>query len=240
MTGNNTKEFFLSFFFPRRCRFCDKPVDFRRAECKICAADTGKITGEICMLCGFMKRDCVCAGKKNFYKAVIAPFYYEGAAGKAVRRLKHRADENAVDMFAGEMAAAFSEYFPDTAFDLVTSVPLSEKSKRKRGYNQAELLAEAFAERISLPYVRLLTKTYETKAQHTLIGAQRSGNLLGVFEPAVNTLMIGKKILICDDVKTTGATLNECAKTLLVAGAAEVVGICATLTRNDGQKPKKT
>ncbi len=236
MTGNETKELALSFFFPKRCRFCDKPIDFRRTECKLCAADTGRITGEICKLCGFMKRDCGCGGKKNYYKAVTAPFYYEGAAGKAVRRLKSRKDENAVGMFADEMAAAFSEHFTDTAFDLVTSVPLSEKTERKRGYNQAELLAAAFAEKVSLPYFGLLIKTYETKAQHTLSHAERSGNLLGAFEPAVSARMIGKRILLCDDVKTTGATLNECAKTLLVAGAAEVVCVCATLTRNDKHK----
>ncbi len=238
MNKTKAKEAVISFFFPKRCPFCDCVIDFRLGECKKCAGDLGGITGEICLLCGYMKKDCFCAGHKRYYKAVAAPFYYEGAAGKAIRRLKRTADEKAVNMFAREMARVFDENFARTAYDLVTSVPLSENDYKQRGYNQARLLAKAFAKEISLPYAETLSKVYETKTQHTLSKTERTGNLLGIFEPFIGDISGGRRIILVDDVKTTGATLDECAKTLMIAGAAQVICVCAAITKHE-KKVKK-
>lgn len=232
------KEAILSLFFPKRCRFCDDVIDFRRSECKKCADDLGEITGEICLLCGHMKKDCFCGNRKHYYRAIIAPFYYEGPAGKAIKRLKRVADEKTIDMFANEMARSFDELLPEFTYDLVTSVPLSEKTYNARGYNQAHLLAEAFAQRVSLPYVETLAKIYEVDTQRTLSKTERTGNLLGVFEPFIGDISGGKRIILIDDVKTTGATLNECAKTLMIAGAAEVVCVCAAITKMEDKQDK--
>lgn len=239
MNKTKAKETVLSFFFPKRCRFCDNVIDFRRSECKQCADDLGGITGEICLLCGYMKKDCFCAGHKHYYKSVVAPFYYEGAAGKAIKRLKHAADEKAVNMFAREMARVFEENFAQTAYDLVTSVPLSENAYNARGYNQARLLAKAFAKEISLPYTETLSKTYDTKAQHTLSKTERTGNLLGIFEPFIGDISGGRRVILVDDVKTTGATLDECAKTLMIAGAAQVICVCAAITKHEKRVKKQ-
>jgi|LSQX01.2.fsa_nt_gb ComF family protein len=227
------KEGMLSLFFPKRCRFCNNVIDFRLYECKKCAESIDKITGEICLLCGFVKKECFCLGHKHYYKAIAAPFYYEGAAGKAIRRLKHTKDEKAVELFAEEMARIFDENFSNLAYDFITSVPLSKKSYNSRGYNQAELLAKEFAKEVKLPYKETLIKSYETEAQHTLSKTERTGNLIGIFEPFIGDISKGKRIVLVDDVKTTGTTLNECAKTLLIAGAEEVICICAAITKND-------
>ncbi|HZK22286.1 MAG TPA: ComF family protein [Oscillospiraceae bacterium] len=232
MNGSLIKEGVLSLFFPKRCEFCDNVIDFRLCECKKCSDSVDKITGEVCLLCGFIKKDCVCLNHKHYYKAVAAPFYYEGAAGKAIRRLKHKHDEKAVKMFAKEMERIFDENFSNLVYDLITSVPLSKKSYNSRGYNQAELLAREFAKGVKLPYKETLVKTYETKPQHTLSKTERTGNLIGIFEPFIGNIQKGKRIILVDDVKTTGATLNECAKTLLIAGADEVICICAAITKN--------
>ena len=232
------KEVVLSFVFPKRCPFCDNVMDFRRVECKKCADDLGKITGEVCLLCGYMKKDCFCKAHKHYYKAIIAPFYYEGAAGRAIRRLKHLDDEKTVNMFAEEMSRIFDEYLRHLSYDYVTSVPLSDLAYKKRGYNQAELLAKEFARRLSLPYRETLSKTHETKVQHTLTKTERTGNLLGIFEPFIGDVSGEKRIILIDDVKTTGATLDECAKTLMIAGAQEVVCVCAAITKHENKSEK--
>lgn len=227
------KEGALSLFFPKRCQFCNNVIDFRLNECKKCADSVDKITGEICLLCGFIKKECFCLGHKHYYKAVAAPFYYEGAAGKAIKRLKHTKDEKTVDLLSEEMARIFDENFSSLAYDFITSVPLSKKSYDSRGYNQAELLAKELSKKINIPYKETLIKSYETEAQHTLSKTERTGNLIGIFEPFIGNIPKGKRIILVDDVKTTGATLNECAKTLLIAGAMEVICICAAITKND-------
>ncbi len=229
------KEAVLSFIFPKRCRFCDSVMDFRRIECKKCADEIEKIVGEVCLLCGYMKKDCFCKGHKHYYKAIVAPFYYEGAAGKAIRRIKRLNDEKTVKMFSEEMSRTFDEYLGYLSYDYVTSVPLSDLALTKRGYNQAELLARELALRLSLPYIETLSKTNETKMQHTLTKTERTGNLLGIFEPFIGDILEDKRIILVDDVKTTGATLDECAKTLMIAGAQEVVCVCAAITKHENK-----
>lgn len=232
-------ELFGKLLFPQRCRFCDKVININEVICEKCVETKREITGNICYLCGCEKADCTCGGKKHFYTAVAAPYYYDGAAGFAVRNLKFKRLQNFADTLAEDMAACFSKRFEGYYFDYVTFVPMTAAAVKKRGFNQAELLARGVSERTDIPLCDMLVKTAETKQQHMLKEYERSGNVLGVFEArdSIQPLLADKRILICDDVKTTGSTLNECAKTLLISGAAEVFCLTATIANITIQPP---
>lgn len=224
--------------YPTRCAFCDKVIEMHRKVCDNCLENKKDITGEVCYLCGCAKGDCVCRGKKSYYTAIAAPFYYEGAAGIAVRNLKFRGIKSIADTLSDAMTDCLSKRFGGYWFDCVTFVPMTPDAVKKRGFNQSELLAAGVSKRTEIPLADLLVKTVETKQQHNLREYERSGNVLGAFEVHEEVLsqLKGARVLLCDDVKTTGSTLNECAKTLLIGGAAEVFCLTATIANHGDKK----
>jgi len=116
-------------------------------------------------------------------------------------------------------------------YDLITWVPLSEQRRKARGYDQAMLLAEAAALELGDVAAETLAKVRDTSAQSGLgkDDSARRANVLGAYRPTDPELIAGQRILLMDDVVTTGSTLSECARTLRTAGAADVV--CVTLAR---------
>ena len=105
-------------------------------------------------------------------------------------------------------------------------MPIHPKRKKRRGYDQSELLAKAVAEALGLPSLSLLRKTVNTPPQSTLPGEEaRRANVLGVYEVTEGAWVEGKKLLLVDDVMTTGATLSQCALMLKLAGADHVAAV---------------
>ena len=235
------KDLAASFLFTQRCRFCGRVIDIRLDCCAECESGKCEITGKICSGCGCRADECSCSGQIHFYRSVAAPYYYDGAAGKAVRSLKFNHDLFAGKRLADDMARCFFERFGEYSFDAVTFVPGTKNEFKKKRFNQAQFLAEKVSEHIHIECAPLLEKQFDTKPQHTLRDNERSGNLLGVFAVADRAPEIeNARILLIDDVKTTGATLDECAKTLLVGGAAEVFCLTAAVARKkQGEKEDK-
>ena len=133
-------------------------------------------------------------------------------------------------IYAELMSACLSEH--GLTPDLVTWVPLSRKRLRRRGYDQARLLAEEVARLQGLPCERTLEKIRNNPAQSGTSGVeQRQKNVLGVYRPV--TSFTGEHVLLIDDIVTTGSTLSEAAKMLLDAGAGEVSAL--TLARTAGE-----
>ena len=119
-------------------------------------------------------------------------------------------------------------------FDVVTFAPMSAKAKRNRRYNQAQLLANAFCDLLQIAEpIEALVKTKETAPQEKLTKTERKQNLVGAYK--INADVKGKVVLVIDDVKTTGSTLNECAKVLKRAGATTV--ICLTVASRKEKIP---
>lgn len=224
------KNFIIKLLYPQRCKYCNNVIDIRREICHTCENTLQKIEGDICKLCGKKVNDCNCGHKKHFYKYVCAPFYYEGAASRAIWRFKFRNQTKLSKVFAEDMAKCFGTYYKGYDFDLCTFVPSSKESLKERGYNQAELLARDFSEITDIPCEEVLLKTRETKIQHDLLSVERSGNLAGAIEVKFDVDLENKRILLIDDIKTTGSTLNECAKMLLIGGAAEVFCLTVAVT----------
>jgi len=164
-----------------------------------------------------------------FVSLCVSPLRYQELVRQSVHRYKFQGRRVYADTFGLLMAQCVRDHF-DAPFDLVGWAPLSRRRLRERGYDQARLLAEAVSRRLSLPLEYLLDKERDTPAQSGLEGAaQRRANVLGAYSVSRRAAVSGKRILLCDDVATTGATLSECARVLCTAGAAEVCAV--TLAR---------
>lgn len=135
------------------------------------------------------------------------------------------------------MANCVKSDFPRVNFDFICFVPFTKLQKIRRNFNQSELLAEHIAKLLEIPLKDVLIKLFETESQHKKSIRNRSGNVFGVYDVKENADVKGKTVLLVDDIKTTGATLNECAWILKIRGAKEVYCVTAALT---GKEKKET
>ena len=205
--------FLAHCFFPNRCPFCGRCIAAERHACPQCEREERSASGLVRTGC---RRD----GKH--YDAVYAPFRYGERGRRAVADLKFR-DETHNARHLGYYQAAFLEENGCAGqFDAAVPVPMSRKKRRRRGYNQAALLARAVGFYLGIPCLDVLEKKWETAEQHTLSAGERKQNLRDAYRAADPAPVRGKRLLLIDDVFTTGATVDECAKTLLEAGAARV------------------
>lgn len=216
----------LNLFFPARCPVCNEIGQRHLHLCDNCAENIGRITDR-CLGCGNPRTGCTCS-KHKFTLFLASPFIYENKLRESIHRFKFSGETDLAKFFGKETAKVVAKEFGDVKIDVVTCVPQTKRKRRKRGYNQSALLAKEIAKNLSLPYDKLLLiKTRETADQHSLKGNARMKNLKDAFAADNPESVKGKTILLCDDVKTTGATLNECRKTLIKAGAKAVC--CATI-----------
>ena len=231
MNKSGMREFFASLLFPKRCRFCAKVIDFRLPMCYDCLSMLDVVAADACALCGAPKGGCGCGKTGRYYDRVIAPYYYGGTAGQCARRLKFGHDTGAAVTLGDDMAGCIASAYDKPPFDMVACVPMSAGDYKKRGFNQAQLLAQRVAQVTGIQYAPLLEKTTETAVQHRLSRDERKGNLLGCFTVTGGADLTGVRVLLCDDIFTTGATADECAKTLRIAGAESVTVLCAAVTK---------
>ena len=215
----------LRVFFPHHCFLCGEVIYEHQRVCGDCVHHRPYIYPPICDRCGRNKDDCHCGKHRRTFARCVGPFYHTGVAAQGIYTLKSHGFTDTVEGFADEMAEVVRREYGGIPFDLVTAVPLHKRERRERGFNQAQKLGQAVAKRLCLPFEMTLTKMTNTAPQKELKAVQRSGNLLGVFDVCAD--VSGKTILLVDDVITTGATLDECAKMLKIFGAAEVYGVTA-------------
>lgn len=218
---------FRASIYPDRCCLCGKVIEYKTKVCKDCRKEAKTIRGDRCLACGVSKKNCSCKKKSNFYNGITAPFVYEGVVRKGIQLWKFQGAERNVSFFAEMIAASINESFDDIQFDVITFVPQTEEESAERTYNQSEQLAAEVGKSLNLPVTELLKKIYETDSQRNLHPSERSGNVFGVFECIHKDMIQGKNILLIDDVKTSGATINECAKMLHLYDATNVY--CAVI-----------
>jgi ComF family protein len=208
----------LDLLFPPKCPFCGRVLD-APGICGKCQnslpwTEEGKI---LQTLPGNLR----CA----------APLWYEDAVREGLLAFKFQGSQAAARSLGELVARCAAEQFSGE-FDTVTWVPVSRKRLRKRGYDQARLLAEQACRLWDTKPVQLLEKCVDTPAQSGISEpAARRANVLGVFDPVPGAEIAGKRILLVDDICTTGATLAECARVLRDAGAAEVVCVAIAHAR---------
>lgn len=228
----------LCAVFPRRCLYCGVPIVPENEICDDCLENLPRISAPICSFCGHQKTDCICKQRKLQFKAVCAPFYYEDAVRTAIYRYKFEDKDFLASDFARDMEKTVRREYADIAFDSITFVPFTKKQMRTREWNPGETLARALSEKLDLPCFTLLEKLYETESQHALSARERTGNVFGVFEACNLENVQGKTILLVDDIKTTGATLSECAKMLKLGGADAVYAATFAVTRRKAKEKR--
>ena len=169
-------------------------------------------------------------------------FYTELSFGTAGMRGVLGAGTNRMNVYTVGMATQglanyLKKNFAGVQFDFVCCVPLSESSLKRRGYNQSALLAKEIAKELGMPFEeKLLSRPFQGKEQKTLGGIERFGGVIGAFDCAENKITENAAVLLCDDISTTGATLNECAKLLLLRGADKVYCVSAAITKKEDGK----
>lgn len=232
------KEILIHIIYPRRCAYCGKVIEYSRMMCKKCESELPRINGVICPKCAREKDKCNCKGAENYFHSIAAPFYFEGCVRHGVHVFKFRNGFRNYEAYSLEMADTVRKRFSDVDFDFITEIPMTRKSIKKRGYNQSSYLAKGISENLGIEYKPdVISKIYETKKQHNIGYFLRKGNLAGVFDVKNPSEVKDKTILLCDDISTTGETLNECAKMLWLYGAKDVY--CITLAVTQYKKKNK-
>ena len=151
-----------------------------------------------------------------------ALWYYKENVRKSIHRYKFGRRRHYCDVYGRLLAMKLSGHLTQ-GIDLIGWVPISPLRKLKRGYDQSELLCRAVGKELGIPVVQILKKIRHTKPQSTIQGAaQRRANIAGAYKVIAPQNFADKRILLIDDVVTTGSTVSECAKTLLYAGAREI------------------
>ncbi|HWP80963.1 MAG TPA: ComF family protein [Candidatus Acidoferrum sp.] len=206
----------LDLIYPPRCPFCGE-LSKGGAVCEDCLEELTHMARE-CPICGHPRRLCTCR-KIGGDGGLTAPFVYRGPVQKAVLGFKHSGDIGRAGVFAGYMA---DELAGQLAADLVTAVPPTPKGFKKRGFDPAGLIAEELAKELGLPYVRLLGSKDGMSQKAVEKGEARIMNVRDRFFTLPGAAIEGKRILLIDDVRTTGATLAACREALLLAGADTV------------------
>jgi ComF family protein len=208
----------LDLLFPPKCIFCGRLL-LKGTEC-LC---------EKCVAGLPFTKGAQVSQKGDFFDECVSPFLYEGDVRKSILRFKFKGATAYADCYGRMMAECVREHLSGK-YDLITWVPLSTKRAKDRGYDQAMLLALAVALELDDVAVETLVKTSHVQAQSTISDKEmRRANVSGVYELKDRELVDGKRILLIDDIITTGSTLAECARVLLMSGAESIV--CATLAR---------
>lgn len=222
------KDTATNLFFPRRCPLCGSFLAPAERICAKCADNIEYIERPICNRCGKPIFDCDCVSGQFCFERCVSPLVYTKAARSGIHRLKFDKKASSAVFFSRLMSLAVSREYGNYNIHIVTSVPLHREAEIQRGYNQSALLASGIAQELGLNVNNKILHKYEKNSlQHTLTRQERVKNVTDVYEVIRPDLVRNRTVLLCDDVMTTGSTLNECARVLLEAGAARVLCVAA-------------
>lgn len=209
----------LCLLFPARCILCGKLIYPEEIFCPRCQKE--------------LPREPY---RREYEKlSVVSPLLYAGEARKAMHRLKFQGERDLARPMGRLLAQTAEEGLPPV--DGVVWAPMSETKKRERGYDQSELLAKSAAKALGVPCLPVLRKVRETGIQHELSRDGREENVKNAYGVRKSLVagVKGRRLLLIDDIVTTGATLRECAKALYDAGAESVAAVCVA----DASKTKR-
>ena len=210
----------LNLLYPPRCVFCHNLMPEDVPVCEHCRRTLPYTEG---------------AGQSQTFahiSACVSPLYYEGTVRDSLLRYKFHSLTGYAKIYGDFLTKCLDEN--GISCDSITWVPLSKRRRRLRGYDQAQLLAAELAGRRGVPCEALLRKIRNNPAQSGSGGpAARKANVAGVYRAAAPEKIAGRRILLVDDIVTTGATLSECARMLKQAGAVEVLAVTVARSRKE-------
>ena len=234
-----TKHRLVNFVFPLYCLSCQAHLKstFHFAFCKTCFKRLKFIKGHACAYCGRLasssakdgRLHCLsCRSTKNFFDACITPLCFTDVLKKAIYAFKYHGRSHYGYYLSCFMRGALSRSFSRRSLEemMIVPVPLSRGRQKERGYNQSEVLACHLARQLGLREpVYALIRSAATESQTFLNRVLRQKNIRHAFSLSQDIDVTGRHIILVDDVLTTGATLNECARILKKKGARKVTGL---------------
>jgi len=231
----------FDWLYPKRCPVCEDIVmpEGNRCVCAECESKIPYIKGARCYICGKELEDerteychdCAVRLKEKtlFFRQGIAPLKYNATMRRTMEKLKYLNKREYAEFFAKCIADTYGERIKSWEADYIVPVPIHKRRFVKRGYNQAALIAEHINRALGLELKDdILIRTRNTKAQNKLNDKDRRKNVTGAFKIQKNVVQY-KKVVLVDDIYTTGSTINSCARILKEAGAAEVYSVCACI-----------
>ena len=213
------KKWVLDLLFPPKCIFCGKMME-RGKICPACEKELSAME---------LPKKRVLSGGMT----CISALPYEEIVRQSILRFKFEGRDFYAEVY-GELMARTAALELADCFDLVTWVPVSKERRRERGYDQSELLAKEMCRHWDTVPLRTLEKTQHNPAQSGLNSPeQRRANVLGVYEAVKRENFAGKRVLLVDDILTTGSTVQEAARVLKLAGAEDVTVLTLAAAREE-------
>jgi ComF family protein len=211
----------LDLLFPPKCVLCEKILEKQESDlCRCCRTEISD--------CPKPKRII------PFIESWLCLWYYEGTVRQSLLRYKFGGHRSHATVYGRLLAMKLLREVPD-GFDILTYTPISTLRQLSRGYDQVELVAKATAAELGMEVTPTLKKIRHNPPQSGISGAaHRRANVLGAYQAIHPERFAGKRVLLLDDIVTTGSTVSECARVLLTAGAKEV--ICAAIAGANQQK----
>lgn len=228
----------LDILLPSRCAGCGRPVSSRQNHvCRTCSERIAFLS-DTCPVCsGSLDTGAcgACTERHWYFKKNVTVAEYSGVVKEIIHSLKFKKIRGLHLILA--MLALKKLDGQDIRADVITWVPMNAKKKWERGFNQSELIAKFLSKMTGIPARRLLREKRKTEIQRELGIRDRFINALNRYAAVPQKDMYGKSILLVDDVYTTGATINECARQLRSAGTGDVFSL--TIARADVKRLEK-
>lgn len=239
----------IIFLYPGQCRYCGENLDPSDGHyiCKSCWQQANFIGRPYCETCGYPMNPIIAFPEKipscdkcpenPHFRKTRSVANYDSAVGEAIQLLKYQGRTVMAKPLADLMIKAVPVFFGMESYDYIIPVPIHKEKRRKRGYNQMELIGERLSRAISIPlekrsFIKILNNPPQISQPSS---SDRLENVRGAFDVPDPSMIAGKKILLIDDVFTTGATANESAKTLIKKGKVKYVDTL-TLARQTESK----
>lgn len=228
-------EFVLNFLFPQTCVICGKlDKNYICEECekrfnkykKFGIIDNKKMIIDKLNIhdVNLKQKYYFVQGEKIYWEKLLYCFKYKGIIRKYILKYKFGSKPYLSNFFANQILNNKKLYEILKLYDIIIPVPMEKNKKQKRGYNQTELIAKLIAENQEILYEEnLLKKIKDTKTQSTLKKKERKNNIKNAYIIDEKRKVFGKKIILFDDIYTTGATVNEISKKLKEAGVKEIL-----------------
>lgn len=241
------KDFLAKLLFPGSCPVCGEIEpqhligDGIAHICPACEKKLQRVRQPVCLRCGkplgeagARREYCAdCVKKNHFFVQGRAVFVYQGAITGSMYRLKYSNRRDYAPVFAGEAYRVLGDWIRRIQPQALIPVPLHPSRMRRRGYNQAELIAAALSELTGIPMEkRLVVRKVNTSPQKKLNEQERKNNLKNAFQMSKNIVQL-TKVLLVDDIYTTGSTVDAVAETLMRAGILKVYVLCICIGGDD-------
>src|SRR5919108_84793 len=225
-----------SLLYPPSCTICATSVDLGEHLCADCESKISRIVPPFCAKCSEPFDGAItttfacanCAHRKLHFEAAVAAYRARGIVRHVMLNFKYGKQIHLRHLVARWLVAALDdERIRERRFDVIVPVPLHPARQRERGFNQAALLADWLSSHLSVPSRPVLKRIHFTTTQTAFDRTERMQNLRGAFRLRKKADVRNLRVLLIDDVLTTGATLSECARTLKEAGAQSVYALTA-------------